>query len=85
MQTMFWRWAFRRYRSRVPSQRLERYAIWWGAVLTLLFAVAVIFANGARLLVATMILLIGLAHRRIRLEQQKGPNALYLKTRSARE
>lgn len=84
MQTLFWRWAFKRYGSRVPSRRLELYAIWCGAILTSLFAAAVIvkpvLSNEMRLLVATTILLIGLGHRRIRLEQQKGPEALYLKT-----
>lgn len=83
MQTLFWQWAFRRYGSRVPSRRLELYAIWCGAILTSLFAAAVIvkpvLSNEMRLLVATTTLFIGLGHRRIRLERQKGPKRSILK------
>lgn len=83
MTTLFWRWAFRCYGSRTPSYRIGFWAICCGAIFVPLFAIAVVLAptlaNVTRLFCGVTVLAIGLANRRIRLEQRKGPNALYLK------
>ena len=83
MTTLFWRWAYGRYGGRAPSYRVGFGAICCGAIFVPFFAIAVLLAptlpNVARLLCATVVLGVGLANRRIRLERGKGPNALYLK------
>jgi hypothetical protein len=83
MTSLFWRLAYRLYARRKPSIFFELFAIGGVGIIALLYAVAVFInptpANVVRLLVATPVVVIGLAHRRVRLERLKGPQALYTK------
>lgn len=87
MEAAFWRLAFRVYAQRKPSKGFELFAVWGVGAMAFLYAVAVMlnptFANGLRLVIALMIVIIGLAHRRVRLERNKGPDALYAKALAA--
>lgn len=83
MNRWFWRLAFKLYAARQPSIRFEVFAIGFGAFLVVMYLVAVIqnptLPNSIRLFIAAIIVVVGLAHRRVRLERQSGPNALYRK------
>ena len=83
MRSKFWRWAYKRYNRRKPSRKFETFAIWFCGFMAVMYLAALVqmptTGNAIRLLVATSIVGLGLAHRRIRLERQKGPNALYKK------
>lgn len=83
MKSLFWRLAYRLYARRQPSTRFEHFTIGGVGVIAFLYAVAVFInptpANALRLVVAMLIVAIGLAHRRVRLERVKGRQALYAK------
>jgi len=89
MSDWFWRLAFKIYNNRKPSLRFEAFAIGGGAIFAILYAVGVLlnptFGNTLRLIVAAAIVALGLAHRRIRLERQKGTDALYRKMLATKE
>lgn len=84
MDTLFWRLAYRCYASRVPSRKFEVFALGFGALFAAMYALAVFLnptvSNALRLVVAIIVVAVGLAHRRVRLERQKSPDALYRKT-----
>lgn len=84
MNSLFWRLAFKLYAARKPSIRFEVFSIGFGAFMTAMYVVALLlnptFLNSVRLFVAVIIVIVGLAHRRVRRERQKGSNALYRKT-----
>lgn len=84
MDTLFWRLAHRRYASRSPSVRFEIFTLGFGAFFAAIYALAVFInptpPNALRLAVALIVVGAGLAHRRVRLERNKGPDALYQKT-----
>jgi hypothetical protein len=79
----FWRLAFRLYNRRKPSAIFEVLALGFGAFFVLMFSLAVylnpVFENVLRLFVAVCIVSAGMAHRRVRLERDKAPDALYRK------
>lgn len=83
MKSLFWRFAYRLYARRKPSTRFELFAIGGVGIMALLYGVAVFInstpANVVRLVVSILIVAIGLAHRRVRLERLKGSQALYAK------
>lgn len=83
MKSLFWRLAYRRYAHRKPSTRFEYFTIGGVGMIALLGAAAIFInptpANSLRLVVEMLIVAIGLAHRRVRLERSKGPQALYAK------
>lgn len=83
MKNLFWRLAFKLYSARQPSIKFEVFTIGFGSFMVAMYAVAVClnptFPNSMRLFVAAIFVILGLAHRRVRLERQKGPNALYRK------
>lgn len=83
MKAAFWRLAFKLYSRRKPSRGFELFALWGVGAMAALYAYALTdtpsLANGLRLVIALLIVAIGLAHRRVRLEREKGPNALYAK------
>lgn len=84
MDTLFWRLAYRRYASRSPSVRFEVFTLGFGAFFAAMYALAVFLnptlPNALRLAVALIVVGAGLAHRRVRLERKKAPDALYRKT-----
>lgn len=81
MTNIFWRLAFKLYGRRKPSTRIELFAIGIVGLMTAIYAFAVYVnpttSNIVRLLVSLLIVTIGFAHRRVRLECVKGPQALY--------
>jgi hypothetical protein len=83
MKSLFWRFAYRVYARRKPSTRFEYFTIGGIGVIALMYAVAVFInptpANVLRLVFAMLIVAIGFAHRRVRLERLNGPQALYSK------
>jgi hypothetical protein len=83
MKTFFWRLAYRLYARRKPSTSFELFAICGVGVVALLNTVAVFInptpANAIRVAVPMLFVAIGFAHRRVRLERSKGPQALYAK------
>lgn len=83
MKSLFWRLAYRLYARRKPSAFFELFTIGGVGIMALLYAVAVFInptpANAVRLVVAMLIVVVGCAHRRVRLERLKGPQALYAK------
>ena len=83
MTSFFWWLAYRLYARRKPSTLFELFAIGGVGTIALLYAVAVFInptqANAVRLVVAMLIVVVGFAHRRVRLERLKGPQALYAK------
>ena len=85
MRGKFWRWAYKRYNRRKPSRRVEAFAIWFCGFMAVMYLAALVqmptTGNAIRLFVATLLVGLGFASRRIRLEHQKGPNALYQKMR----
>lgn len=86
MTSVFWRLAYRLYARREPSIRFELFTIGFAGFMTLIYAYAVsgnpTIGNAIRLLVATLIVGVGFAHRRVRIERAKGPQALYAKHRA---
>ena len=88
MSDLFWRLAYKRYNRRKPSKRFEVFAIACGATMAALYVIAVFLnptvPNGLRLIVAGAIIALGMAHRRVRLERQKGADALYRKAFAAK-
>ena len=88
MSELFWRLAFRLYNRRKPSLMFEVIAIGFGSFMALMYLLAVylnpVMSNGARLLVAAAIVGVGIAHRSVRLEREKGPNALHRKMLSVK-
>lgn len=87
MKSLFWQIAFRLYNSRQPSIFFEIVTIGFGAFFAAMYFLTVginpIGPNVVRLLVAVVVVVIGLAHRRVRAERAKGPMALYLKAKVA--
>jgi hypothetical protein len=87
MTSIFWRLAYRLYARRKPSTFFELFAIGGVGIMALLYAVAVSLnptsANAVRLVVAMLIVAVGFAHRRVRIERLKGPQALYAKAMAA--
>ena len=83
MNTIFWRVAYRFYARRNPSIRFELFTIGFVGFMAFIYAYAVSVnpttGNAIRLLVAMMIVVVGFAHRPVRLEYAKGPQALYVK------
>ena len=83
MMKVFWRLAYKRYARRVPSTRFELFAIGFVGFIALIYAYAVsvnpVLGNVTRLIIALLIIGIGVAHRRVRLERAKGPETLYAK------
>jgi hypothetical protein len=88
MNELFWRLAFRLYNQRKPSLMFEAVAIGFGSLFAFMYLLAVylnpVISNGLRLLVAVCIMAFGIAHRRVRLEREKGPNALHQKMLSVK-
>ncbi len=88
MTDLFWRLAFKRYNHRKPSRTFELVTLWFGSLMGLMYLISVylnpVLSNGLRLLAAVLIVVVGMAHRRVRLEREKGPNALYQKMLSVR-
>lgn len=87
MTSLFWRLAYRLYARRKPSTFFELFAIGGVGIMALLYTVAVFInptpANAIRLAVAMLIVAVGFAHRRVRRERLKGPQALYAKAVAA--
>ncbi|WP_419809193.1 hypothetical protein [Sphingomonas sp.] len=83
MTNVFWRLAYKLYARRNPSIWFELLAIGFVGFMALIYAYAVsvnpITGNIIRLLVAVLIVSIGFAHRRVRLERAKGAEALSAK------
>lgn len=83
MKTAFWRFAFKIYARRKPSKGVELLMLWGVGAIAFLYIITVIlnptFANGLRLVVALIVVSVGFAHRRVRVEWSKGPQALYAK------
>jgi UDP-N-acetylmuramyl pentapeptide phosphotransferase/UDP-N-acetylglucosamine-1-phosphate transferase len=88
MKALFWRLAFKLYARPQPSVGFELFTIGGVGFIAVLYAAAVLMnptvANAVRLVVAVLIVAIGLAHGRIRLERQKGPNALHVKVAASK-
>jgi hypothetical protein len=83
MTTIFWRLAYRLYARRQPSIRFELFTIGFVGFMTLIYAYAISVnpatGNAIRLLAAMLMVVVGFAHRHVRLECAKGPQALYVK------
>lgn len=81
--SVFWRLAYRLYARRKPSVRFEVFTIGFVGFMMLTYAYAVAVnpttGNAIRLVVAVLIVGVGFAHRRVRIERAKGPQALYAK------
>lgn len=84
--TIFWRIAYRLYPRRKPSIRFELFTIGFMGFMAFIYAYAVSVnpttGNAFRLLIALLIVVVGFAHRQVRLECEKGPWALYGKAMS---
>lgn len=89
MRRLFWHLAFKLYNEREPSRTFEFFAIGFCGFMVVMYVVAVSLnptpANTARLLVAAVIVGLGFAHRVVRLERKKGPNALHRKMIETRD
>jgi hypothetical protein len=89
MNELFWRLAFRLYNRRKPSVTFEVITVGIGCLFALLYLISVclspLWTNGLRLLVAAVIVGVGIAHRSVRLEREKGPDALHRKMLSAKD
>ena len=83
MRSLFWRLAYRLYARRKPSVRFEVFTIGFVGFMMLTYAYAVSVnpttGNAMRLVIALLIVGMGFAHRRVRIERAKGPQALYAK------
>jgi hypothetical protein len=83
MRGKSWRWAYKRYNRRKPSRKVEAFLLWFCGFMAVMYLAALVqmqtTGNAIRLLVATLLVGAGFAYRRIRLERQKGPNALHQK------
>lgn len=89
MKALFWRLAFKLYARREPSVGFDLFAIGGVGLFSVVYAGAVVMnptiPNALRLIVALTIVAIGLAHRRIRLERRRGPDALYMKVVASKD
>ena len=87
MQSLFWRLAFKLYARCQPRIGFELFTIGGVGAIALLGAVAVFMnptpANIIRLVDALAVVGIGIAHRRVGIERQKGAMALYEKAFAA--
>ncbi len=88
MKALFWHLAYKLYAVRTPSIGFELFAVWFGTFLVAAYILAVFLnptaPNGVRLIAAAALVLVGLAHRRVRLEKNKGSNALHDKMLAAK-
>jgi hypothetical protein len=88
MKALFWQLAYKLYAVRSPSTGFELFAVGFGAFLVAAYILSAFLnptmPNALRLVVAIALVIVGLAHRRIRLERKKGSNALYEKMLSAK-
>ena len=88
MKALFWHLAYKLYAVRNPSTGFELFAVGFSAFLVAAYIITVFLnptvPNAVRLIVAIALVLIGLAHRQVRLEKTKGGNALYEKMLSTK-
>ena len=91
LRSAFWRFAHERYQSRAPRWQWELIAFFWAGLFGLAYLGGLLadfrgtlaILPGAILFVVSPALL-GWLHRLIRLEQNKGSDALYRKRISCR-
>jgi hypothetical protein len=86
LKRSFWRFAHRRYQIAKPGVLAEVAAFVWFGFFASVYAGAILAGWRAGFLQALVGLVltvtpfaIGMAHRRIRIERAKGPDALYRK------
>ncbi len=91
MRAAFWRFAHKHYHRKAPSLLTDLAAFTWAAFFYLIYGAALLAGwrpndatevfVGAMLTAASLVL--GILHRRIRIEASKGPDALYRKSLEA--
>ena len=86
MKAAFWRFAHQHYQSRKPLLLVDAAAFTWFAFSALIYGAALLagwLPDFIELLVGLFLvgspLLVGVLHRRIRIEATKSPDALYRK------
>jgi hypothetical protein len=86
MKAAFWRFAHMRYQGRKPMLLTDIAAFTWFTFFALVYGCAVLAGwkpGIEEAIVGTVLvglpLVVGVLHRRIRLEAAKGPDALYRK------
>ncbi len=86
----FWLLAHKRYQTRKPIRGWETAAFIWSGLAAVIYGGALLidFSGNMRFIPPGLIavglpLVLGVLHRKIRLEQSKGPDALYRKRLAA--
>lgn len=86
MKAAFWRFAHQHYQSRRPLLLVDAAAFTWFAFFALIYGSALLadwVPNFIEVLVGLLLvggpLIVGVLHRRIRIEAAKSPDALYRK------
>lgn len=86
MKAAFWRFAHQRYQNRKPLLLVDAAAFTWFALFALIYGAALLagwLPDFIEVIVGLLLVggpsMVGVLHRRIRIEAAKAPDALYRK------